>query len=277
MTQGEIPVPERLPGAPGSAECARARATVVELIAARRSLAERPELRRHLLACADCNAIYRERLLADARWRRTLARVEQDTDEGEDEGRDDGAPRRPVLSPVAVVRAGFGGKGRGKVVLVVVLAIVFYAAVRLTPDPSGTARAELTVQSGRVASVGEPQGPGEPMRQLQRGDWVRTAEGSSALLALGQTVVEVASSTVVQVEEPSTRRLRLESGVLDTRGPLTITSRFGLVEVEQGAAHVTLDSRGVTVEVREGQARVLDSRGEQRLSSGRTGVLGFAR
>jgi hypothetical protein len=270
MTQGETPVPQRLPGAAGDERCGDARARVAELLTRRRTLADEPGLREHLAACEDCNAAYRERLLADARWRRTLAEAEQ----GEPETSAPGTlQRRAVLSPLAIARAGFSSAGRGKTTWVVLLAVVCYAVVRLTPDPAGVARAELSALEGTVASLGDPLSAGDPGRELQRGDWVRTALDSRARLALGHTVVVVAESSVVQVEEPATRRLRLESGTLEVRGPLVVTTRLGLVEVERGEARVTLDEHGCSVVSRDGSVRTVDAHGERAFVGGQSARL----
>ncbi len=244
------------------------------LLSSENTLADDPHLREHLNACADCNSLYRELLLADSRLRRTLVECES----GVDSNAVEEAPvRRAILSPLAVARAGFSSPGRGKATWVVLLAILCYAVIRLTPDPSGTARAQLLALEGLVHTVGDPLAAGDPARELQRGDWLRTSEGARARLTLGTTTLEVAASSVVQVEEPSTRRLRLESGALDVDGPLIITSRFGIVEVEAGHARLSLDSRGLSVESTHGSVRTIDSQGERELATGERAQLAWVR
>ncbi len=274
MFRGETPAPLRQPSPPGDERCEAAKESVAVLLSSGNTLADDPSLREHLKACADCNSLYRELLLADSRLRRTLVECESQVDSGADET----APvRRAILSPLAVARAGFGSPGRGKTTWVVMLAIICYAVIRLTPDPSGTARAQLIALEGLVQTVGEPLAVGEPARELQRGDWVRTPEGARARLTLGTTTVEVAAASVVQVEEPSTLRLRLESGALDINGPLIITSRFGIVEVEAGHANLSLDSSGLSVESTHGSVRTIDSQGERDLAAGERAQLAWVR
>ena len=274
MFRGETPAPLRQPSPPGDERCEAAKESVAVLLSSGHTLADDPNLREHLNACADCNSIYRELLLADSRLRRTLVDCEAQANSSSDGA----APvRRAILSPLAVARAGFGSPGRGKTTWVVMLAIICYAVIRLTPEPSGTARAQLVALEGLVETVGEPLAFGKPARELQRGDWVRTPEGARARLSLGATIVEIAASSLVQVEEPSTQRLRLESGALDVDGPLIITSRFGIVEVLAGHANLRLDPSGLSVESTHGSVRTIDSQGERDLAAGESAQLALAR
>jgi hypothetical protein len=277
MIRGEIPPPVRHSSTPGDRRCEIARAKLSDLIAQKLRLEDEPSLREHLKLCLDCNSLYRSSLLEDARLRRTMLDcAAQDEADGESAPR----PRRAVLSPLAIARAGFAasaGPGRGKAGWVIVLAVVFYAVVRLTPAPSGSSRAMLEALVGKVIALDEPLAVGAGERELKRGDWVRIPEGARARLCFGESTVELASSTEVQIEEPSSQRLRLESGSLDVIGPLFVTSQYGIVHVEGGHATLTIDRRGLFVESTDGNVRTIDSLGEHELASGESAQLAFAR
>ena len=273
MIRGETPAPVRLASEPGDERCEVARERLSALLVSGRTLAEEPTLREHLKVCEDCNAQYRSSLLSDARLRRAMIEFAE-----EDSGQEAEFPvRRPVLSPLAIARAGFATAERGKATWVIVLAVIFYAAVRLTPDPSGVARARLESLAGHVVSTGAPLAVGAPVRELQRGDWVRTPEGARARLSFGDTRVELAASTEVQVEDPFTHRVRLEAGSLDVHGPLLVTSLYGIVQVEGGHATLSIASGGLFVESAEGNVHAIDSLGEHQLTSGESTQLAFAR
>jgi len=274
MIRGETPSPARHASAPGDRRCDSALARIAALLEQHRSLADEPSLREHLSVCEDCNSHYRNSLLADARLRRKFLELAQaDVAGGES------SPRRAVLSPFSIARASFvssAATGRGKATWVLVLAVIFYAVVRLTPDPAGSAHARLESLAGDVISVGPPLAAGAPERELRRGDWVRVPEGARAQLHFGQTRVELASSTQVQVEEPSTRRLRLETGSLEVFGPLLVTCAIGLVEVESGHARLHLDQHGLRVESIEGSVQTIDALGEHEISPGASARLALA-
>ncbi|HTF91052.1 MAG TPA: hypothetical protein VK843_21740 [Planctomycetota bacterium] len=274
MTRGEIPLPVRHPSLPGDQRCEAAREELAALLEQGKTLGEAPELRAHLQGCEDCNQVYRDSLLADARLRRTMVDAEDRADEASD---GEESPRRAVLSPIAIARAGFASTGRGKATWVVALAVVLYAAIRLTPEPSGTARAQLQSLAGMVFSTGEPLAVGAPQRELQRGDWVRTPEDGRARLLFGESEVLLAPSTQVQIEEPSTRRLRLESGSLEVNGPLWVTSSFGIVQIEDGQAKLTIGEKGMFVESGQGHLRAIDSLGLHELDTGESAQLAFAK
>lgn len=274
MIRGEIPPPIRFSSPHGDERCVSARGRLTALLSSGRTLGEDAALREHLRLCEDCNSLYRSSLLEEARLRRTMLECAQRDDSGSD---DDQRPRRAVLSPIAIARASFATSGRGKATWVIVLAVVFYAAVRLTPDPAGVARAHLETTAGVVISTGEALAVGAPVRELQRGDWVRTPKGARARLMFGDTQVDIASSTEVQIEEPSSRRLRLESGSLDVHGPLLVTSLYGIVQVEDGHATLRIDRGVLFVESAEGNVHAIDSLGEHELASGESAQLAFAR
>lgn len=273
MSRGETPATVRHPGEPGNPRCESAKDSVAEMLASGRTLADHPELRDHLHACEDCNSIYRELLLEGTRMRRSLLGLESQSSAG---SQGTSRLRRPLLSPLAIARAGFSSTSRGKASWVIMIAVVFYAVVRLTPEPTGAARVGLTALQGSVISNVEALAVGEPERELQRGDFVRTPEGARASLSFGKTLVELAPSSIVQIEEPSTRRLRFESGAFTCTGPLTVTSLFGIVEVDSGAK-LWIGPAGLFVESREGRVRAIDSSGERDLPPRAGGQLALAR
>lgn len=277
MIRGEAPLPERRPGEPGDFRCEAARGEITRLLASGRTLADEPALREHLKTCSDCNAAYRSALLDGARLRRALVEAEKE-ETGDDVS---SAPRRAVLSPLAIARAGFlsssAAGGRSKASWMIVILVAGYAAVRLTPDPAGSAHATLEALAGEVLTLGDPLPAGAPARLLQRGDWVRLPEGSKARLSFGATRVEIAACSELQIEEPSTRRVRLETGALDVFGPLLVTSSYGIVQVEAGHATVRIDASGLRVEAEDGNVRAIDSRGEHQLESGESAQLALAR
>ena len=274
MIRGELPPPVRYPGQPGDERCARAREQLTALLGSGRTLSEEPLLREHLSLCEDCNALYRTSLVADARLRRAMVDCEQGGGYGSDH---EERPRRAVLSPIAIARAGFASSGRGKASWVIALGVLFYAVVRLTPDPTGAARARLESLAGEVIATGEALAFGAPARDLQRGDWVRTPPDVRAQLTFGKTQVVIAPGTELQIEEPSTHRVRLEAGSLDVHGPLLVTSLYGIVQVEGGHATLSIDRGILFVESAEGKLRAIDSQGEHELKTGESTRLAFAR
>jgi len=269
MIRGECPAPTRLPGAPGDQRCEAAREQIASLLAEGRGLAEFVPLREHLVACADCNAVYRDSLLAETRLRRALLESEFGFEEVP-------VPARALLSPLHVARAGFRSGGKGKAAWVIALGVLFYAVVRLTPEPAGAIHARLQALKGEVAANGQSLVPGAPAVELQRGDWVRASSGARARLQFGATEVELASSTQVQIEEPASRRLRLEQGALHVAGPLLVSSAFGLVEILDGRATLRVDAEGLLVRSSEGELRAIDARGEHALLAGEDFRLALA-
>lgn len=268
MLQGEVPVPARRSPPADDPDCVRARAAVAEGLADSDGNVEQDWLREHLLGCEPCNSLYREKLLAEARLRRTLLRTEEDDDDDEPMPR-----RRALLSPVAIARAGFSSGGRSRASWVILLAALFYVAIRLTPSPSGAVHAQLVAIAGEVLSNGPPQAAGAPGRELSRGDWVRTPEGSYARLSLGASEVEIAPLSLIQVEEPAERRLRFEEGEIVLRGPSLVTCAFGIVEVVRGRARLTLDRGRLLVESIEGEVRALNAGVEHALLPGESVTL----
>lgn len=263
MTQGESPAPTRQPAAPGDRRCESAREALAQVLAAGQGLGEAPSLRQHLIECSDCNLVYRSSILTEARLRRALVDA--------DVGLYQAAPvARAVLSPIQVARAGFLSQGPGKVkaAWVIALAVLFYVTVRLTPAPSGATHARLQALSGEVHANGRSLILNSPTAELSRGDWVSSEPGARARLEFGDTVVEVAASTQLQIEEPAAGRLRLESGALVIDGPLWVSSVFGLVEVLEGRASLRVDGQGLQVRSDQGVVRAIDSRGEHRLLVG---------
>ncbi|HUR29618.1 MAG TPA: hypothetical protein VM509_15620 [Planctomycetota bacterium] len=276
MIHGETPLPERHPGSPGDSRCHAARADVAKLLSSGRTLADEPALREHLKTCLDCNAAYRSALLDDARLRRRMVDVENEEARHESPS----APRRAVLSPLAIARAGFAtsaATGRATTAWMIVILIAGYAAVRLTPGASAGGRATLQALAGEISTLGDPLLAGAPARDLSRGDWVRLPAGARARLCFGATKVELAACCELQIEEPSTRRVRLELGEIEVFGPLLVTSSYGIVQVEDGHATVGIDVSGLRVEAEDGNVRTIDSHGEHELESGESAQLALAR
>jgi hypothetical protein len=261
MSRGESQPPARQPGSPGDLRCESARKAIASLLSEGRGLHQETSLREHLVQCADCNSDYRNSMLTETRLRRAML----DVDFGPSEAR---APTRAVLSPIHIARAGFSAPSKGKATWVILLAVAFYAMVRLTPQPSGATRARLQATLGAVYANGEALAEGEPERELVRGDWVRTAQGVCALLILGDTHVELAPLTQLQIEEPAARRLRLEAGTVEIVGPLQVSSAFGIVEVLEGRASVSIEEQGLVARSTQGIVRAIDSFGERHLLAG---------
>jgi hypothetical protein len=274
MIRGETPLPERIPGEPGDVRCQSARDDLARLLSSGRTLAEAPALREHLRTCLDCNVAYRSALLDDARLRRAMVDVENGAEEAAI------AAPRAVLSPLAIARAGFAtsaATGRAKASWMIVLLLAGYGAVRLTPGPSGAARATLESLAGEVTTLGDPLPAGAPARELERGDWVRVSAGSRARLSFGSTRVELAAGSALQIEDPHSRRVRLETGAIEVFGPLSVTSAYGIVQVEHGHATVRIDVSGLRVEAEDGSVRAIDARGEHELERGESAQLARAR
>lgn len=271
MLRGEVPVPARRSRPADDPDCVRARVAVAEGVAEAEGPDEQAWLREHLLDCDPCNSLYRDKLLAEARLRRTLLRAEDDDDDDEDA--EPMPRRRALLSPVAIARAGFGTGGRSRASWVILLAALFYVAIRLTPSPSGAVHAQLVAVAGEVLSNGRPQSAGAAVTELSRGDWVRTPEGSYARLSLGTSEVEIAPFSLLQVEEPAERRLRFEEGEIVLTGPSLVTCAFGIVEVVRGRARLTLDRGRLLAESIEGEVRALNAGVEHVLLPGETVTL----
>ena len=271
MTRGESPAPARQPGLPGDQRCESAREEIASLLASGHGLGQLPHLREHLIACSDCNAVYRSSLLAETRLRRALLDTELNLDDEQQ------PPARAVLSPLHVARAGFSSSGKGKAAWVIALAVVFYTLVRLTPEPAGAIRARLRSLAGEVSANGVSLIAGSPERELERGDWVRTSAGARARLEFGATRVDLAPSTQVQIEEPAEHRLRLEAGSLEVRGSLLLSSPFGIVEIIEGGANLWVDAHGLMVRSTAGELRAIDARGEHALQAGEDFRLALAR
>ena len=110
---------------------------------------------------------------------------------------------------------------------------------------------------------------------VRRGDWVVTDANSAASLTLGaRNEVLVERGSKVCIEDRGLGRLLFDSGALVVRGPRTVTTRVGVIELEQGELRISGGGQAAEIELRQGACVVIDAHGERRLAPGERVRLG---
>lgn len=246
---------------PGAAACAALHRALPAFLEGGLPGAEQLELRRHHRACGACRQHFEQVVSTAARLQHVprAARIEK-----ERRRRRQGQRRRAVAGMLLSARNPRNARLR----LLLLPAFFIVLMVEVSRGPRAAAGAVLTASSGRVVlgdlllgTVGEP-------RAVLRGDLCATGDDGAAVLALGETEVELGPATWLWLEDAPSARLRLGGGSVRVRGAATLTSARGVVETSGGLASITLDGVGLGVSASEGSVLVVDSQGERVVSAG---------
>lgn len=236
--------------------CERARAELGRLVETALVPQQGSDLRAHLDGCEDCAREYRESLRVTAhiaRERRLGREAAERTQRRDERLRLARSPRsrRPLsLAMRTLVLPGL---------------LIFLLTRMSNSEVEARARAvvgEYSLGVRRMDTADLPQ-------PLRRGDWVVTDEQSAASLTLGaRNEVLVERGSRVCVEDRGLGRLLFDSGALVVRGRRTLTTRFGVVELEHGELRISGDARSVEIELRAGACVASDAHGERKLAPG---------
>ncbi len=239
--------------ASGTLDCGDARDRVRRYLTNRLEQGETRALREHLVGCPACRDEYRSSLLVTAR----LAREKR---------LDREAHRTAARARVPRMVPSMPRSRRLRMLLLPAFVAFLLSTAANLGVPQGAAR--LTATEG-PARVGERRlAHGEGPVPLGRGDWCSTGREGRARIEFLAGSVDLGENTWVLVELPRSRRLRLDTGRLDVRGECTVTTELGVVAVESGTARLRRGPGLLDVESLDAVVRVVDGRGEQRLTAG---------
>lgn len=211
------------------------------------------EARAHLRACPTCLDEYRIQMAEKARLGRAVARS------GAGGAGHDGVAgiATPRLAP-----------RHRRLLVVVALSLAIVGVVRmggsLRPDPT------LGIEwlAGELFVAGEPVGASFGPRSGLRGDLVQTGDDGRARVRLDAGSVHVDPNTTLLVESAVARRVRLVGGSVKLEGAARVLAPFGLVEVEDGAAHVLFEDEHYTIGSLAGSVRLTTAAGTRAIAPG---------
>jgi hypothetical protein len=250
MCLGERAPPVRRRFHPDHPDCEATRAGLGAYLGSGAYLRERPELFAHLQVCATCHAHYAEALVVAARLGRAL-RTKCEPGLARPAPGDTPARTRSSLW-IAPERA----RNWRRMLLP---ALILLCLSRFEVLGAG---ARLEALAGQVFVDASALRPADGPRRLARGARCAIADDARARLRAGAADLDLHAGTSLFVEDPRAPRFRLEHGALLATGACRITSSYGVVDVESGAAFVSADERALTVSARGG--RVLASNALQR-------------
>ena len=242
--------------------CARARAELGRLVETALVPEQGSALRLHLDTCSDCEREYRESLRVTAH----IARERR-------LGREAGERRQRREERLRLARSPRSQRSLSLVVRTLVLPglLIFLLTRMSNSEVEARARAVVGEYSLGVRRMDTQDLP----QPLRRGDWVVTDANSAASLTLGaRNEVLVERGSKVCIEDRGLGRLLFDSGALVVRGRRTVTTRVGVIELEQGELRISGGGQAAEIELRQGACVVIDAHGERRLASGERMRLG---
>jgi hypothetical protein len=232
--------------------CERARASLPPLWAGELSREGQRELRAHVLACAPCKAEY-------LRSSELTGAIARDGRLGRAEAQR--KARRKWLASLG--RSAGGGANRMWVRTLLVPAILIAMLARKQPTESFARvcaeQGAYTLGERTLASEHKPQ-------RLLRGDRVVAAEGATLKLYDDHAQLRVAGPASLVAVTPGERRYVLGPGVFEVRGPHTLTTPWGVIELDAAQARVEVAAEGARVELLAGAGRVVRARGVEELA-----------
>ena len=160
-----------------------------------------------------------------------------------------------------------------RLVAVPTLAVVLMAVI--FPLSSGR-HASLEVLAGEVRLTSNTYGVSDPPVPLVRGDQASTDPDARALIDGARSKLELGGSTHLVVEDEQGGRFRIDGGQVTVDGRCTLTTRYGIVEVD-GRARVSLVEGGVELEALDGELLATNSQGLRRVPAGARATLGHPR
>jgi hypothetical protein len=265
MIQGERPPHERIRHPENHPACVEARGRLERFLTGDQSLSEDRALHAHLARCSGCNARYRETLLMTARLERD--RRERAVD------REARLERTQQMATAANLKRARTRRWRAAVLPIGAVLVI----AQLLAFVDGGASAQAKVEHGG-AQVGEQLlDASTESFELARGDWLTTFEDSRLAIQSEGARAGLDGAARVLIERLDGLTLRLERGALEVEGACTIRGRFGLVEVSEGRARITVEAGNIVVENRAGAVRLVDALGSRAIEPGRLLELAQAR
>jgi len=245
----------------GDATCARAwRAIRAYLAGSLGSRAER-EMRVHLDRCDDCRERYHGAVLTLAGIGRARRRQRFTTERIE---------RHERLRRLAF-EAGEADPTRFHRLRSLLYPAFFAVLIFFVGRWSASPGVDVLALRGSVHASGSLLDSAEPIR-LGRGDWCETAPDSAALLEVDGARIELGARGRLQVERSRPPRFRVGRGTLDVRGTCTLSTRFGVVDLDAARARVVVDDRRLLVERAGGSVVITGAAGAQAVEE--TAVVG---
>jgi len=240
--------------------CADALEALPRLFSGELELAQLRSLRAHLNTCATCKAEY-------VSQSHTAGAIARDGRVGRAEA--ERVARRRKLAALAL--AGHEVRPRIWLRTLVLPALLIVMLARQQPQEVA---AHVEAQLGSYRLGERTLAAQHKAQRLVRGDHLLTDE--SGLLRLFDTHSELrlAGAGSLVVQSPAEHRYLLGFGQFEARGAHVFTTRWGVLELDEGALELELDASGGRVMLRSGVAELVRASGACLLEPGESVELG---
>jgi len=247
-------VPEPKPDA-----CETARELLSKFVHAGLKRSEGRVFRTHLTRCPACRALYKESLVSAAQIGRAMreTRVERER-----------VVRHERLRASALKAGERIKHGRRFGLRLMLLPAAVIVLLLMGPRMSRGEPMILRWDGGEVRAAGMRLTADRPDLVLETGDWCATNGNAHASIEGENRSFELGLLTQVMVENTREGRLRLQQGELQASGSVTISSAFGVLEMEDGSAVLRIEGGKFRVECRAGKLTWTDPGGRRSLSAG---------
>lgn len=223
-------------------------------------------LRKHLLQCAECKALYRD-VVETAASLGHHRRAEREDLESEK-----AVIRRAAYRSIDKIREEKPNTFALRMILVP--AFFFFLMVFVTKIAWPEDKVKVADFGGAVFLGEDSFLPNGPPALILRGSWLTTNERAFLKLKLGSTAVRLDELTFLLVEDPAGHRFRLRGGALELSGVVQVTTTRGVFEMEDGTARLELHGSNLELTCTDGEAVFLDAAGKTILKAGENLVRG---
>lgn len=246
------------------AECQAARSAMAEFVGSNQAKDGSAGFREHLTQCEECMVVYRQTMSAAARLGRSIR---------EDRGDDERRWRKSAMATRAKKATAEPGR-RNRFALRLALlpaafALLIFLQRALKPGEG------LTVHwKGGEVHVGSQRLNKEfPKRVLNEKGLYCYTKGNAHAQIFSHTDSErerfdLGIQSTLLVTDPENLEVRLEIGELLIYGEARVLSQYGLVEVEEGHAKLTIRDLKFQLECLEGSLSFITPAGEETLNAG---------
>lgn len=223
-------------------------------------------LRKHLLQCAECKALYRDVVETAASLGHNLRSGREDLES------ERAVIRRAAYRSIDKIRQEKPNTFALRMILIP--AFFFFLMVFVTKIAWPDDKVKVKDFGGAVFLGEDSFLPDGPAGLILRGSWLTTNERAFLELKLGSSSVRLDELTFLLVEDPARHRFRLRNGTLELSGLAQVTTTRGILEMEEGTARLGLHGSNLELTCETGEVVFLDALGKTRLSAGEKLVRG---